>query len=103
MSSGVSPSCTCRKRWPREAFTGTGNAEMSSLLLPTQTTGLGTVLEHGIFAIAAQSIVLSPFPLRTSLVSDGPLHVDGAHVVIAAAGGEAFRCDFRDAGEVAFR
>ena len=31
------------------------------------------------------------------------LHVDGAHVVVAAAGGEAFGCDFRDAGEVAFR
>ena len=31
------------------------------------------------------------------------LHVDGAHVVVAAAGGEAFGRDFFDAGEIAFR
>jgi hypothetical protein len=36
MSSGVCPSCNCRKRWPKEAFTGLGRADMSCLLLPIQ-------------------------------------------------------------------
>jgi len=36
MSSGVFPSCNCRSRWPNEAFTGLGRADMSSLLLPIQ-------------------------------------------------------------------
>ena len=36
MSSGVFQSCNCRSRWPKEAFTGLGKADMSSLLLPIQ-------------------------------------------------------------------
>jgi hypothetical protein len=36
MSSGVFPSCNCRSRWPKEAFTGLGRADKSSLLLPIQ-------------------------------------------------------------------
>ena len=40
MSSGVFPSCNCRSRWPKEAFTGLGKADMSSLLLPIHTMTL---------------------------------------------------------------
>jgi hypothetical protein len=40
MSRGVCPSCNCRSRWPKEAFTGEGRAEISSLLLPTQIMNL---------------------------------------------------------------
>jgi hypothetical protein len=41
VSSGVLPSCTSLNRWPKEAFTGSGIAEMSSLLLAIHTTGFG--------------------------------------------------------------
>jgi hypothetical protein len=36
------PSCTSLNRWPKEAFTGSGIAEISSLLVAIHTTGFGS-------------------------------------------------------------
>jgi hypothetical protein len=39
VSSGVLPSCTSLDRWPKEPFTGSGIAAMSSLPLAIHMTG----------------------------------------------------------------